>query len=200
MTPFEVYCCYLSLKNHFTKKSYDYFKYCGKIKTTIKSFNKRKDKYFFEKTSRQKTNIEILEYFVSSFVECSDPERLWIGEIIHSGETNYTNWKKRNQSLTYIFKNETEELLSENSLDAIFECKNGSHPIILKKFLSGKISIETLVIYHNIFLFGNTFDNKLLDPVWESVSLKIQKYSPFLNISTGEYKKIIRDQVLTPEQ
>ena len=72
MTPFEVYCCYLSLKNHFTKKSYDYFKYCGKIKTTIKSFNKRKDKYFFEKTSRQKTNIEILEYFVSSFVECSD--------------------------------------------------------------------------------------------------------------------------------
>jgi hypothetical protein len=125
---------------------------------------------------------------------------LWIGEIIHSGETNYTNWKKRNQSLTYIFKNETEELLSENSLDAIFECKNGSHPIILKKFLSGKISIETLVIYNSIFLFGNTFDKKLLDPVWESVSLKIQKYSPFLNISTGEYKKIIRDQVLTPEQ
>ena len=117
MTPFEVYCCYLSLKNHFTKKSYDYFKYCGKIKTTIKSFNKRKDKYFFEKTSRQKTNIEILEYFVSSFVECSDPERLWIGEIIHSGETNYTNWKKRNQSLNYIFKNETEELFSEYSLD-----------------------------------------------------------------------------------
>jgi len=200
MTPFEVYCCYLSLKNHFTKKSYDYFKYSGKTRTTIKSFNKRKDKYFFEKTSRQKNDNEILEYLVSNFIECSDPQRLWIGEIIHSGETNYTNWKKRNQSLTYIFKNETEELLSENSLDAIFECKNGSHPIILKKFLSGKISIETLVIYHSIFLFGNTFDNKLLDPVWESVSLKIQKYSPFLNISTGEYKKIIRDQVLTPEQ
>lgn len=200
MTPFEVYCCYLSLKSHFTKKSYDYFKYCGKINTTIKSFNKRKDKYFFEKTSRQKTNIEILEYFVSSFVECSDPERLWIGEIIHSGETNYTNWKKRNQSLNYIFKNETEELFSEYSLDKVFECKNGTHPIILKKFLSGKISIETLVIYDKIFLFGKKFNEVLLDPVWEMVGLKLKKYSPFLNISIDEYKKIIRDQVLTSKQ
>jgi len=94
MTPFEVYCCYLALKNHFTKKTYDYFKYHGKVRTTIQSFNKRKDKYFFEKTSRQKSDAEILEYFVSNFIECDDPQRLWIGSIIQSGDENYTNWKK----------------------------------------------------------------------------------------------------------
>ena len=86
------------------------------------------------------------------------------------------------------------------SLDKVFECKNGTHPIILKKFLSGKISIETLVIYDKIFLFGKKFNEVLLDPVWEMVGLKLEKYSPFLNISIDEYKKIIRDQVLTSKQ
>jgi hypothetical protein len=59
-------------------------------------------------------------------------------------------------------------------------------------FLSGKIYIETLVIWDKIFLFGNNFDKKLLDPVWETVSLKIRKYSPFLNINMLQYKKILR--------
>jgi hypothetical protein len=62
-------------------------------------------------------------------------------------------------------------------------------------FLSGKISIEILVIWDKIFLFRNNFDKKLLDPVWELVSLKIQKYSPFLNIDVEDYKKVLRNIV-----
>jgi len=197
MTPFEVYCCYLALKNHFTKDSYDYFKYGGKGRTTITAFHKRKDRYFFEKISRQKSKEEILEYFVSNFIECNDPQRLWVGAIIQSGETNYKNWKKRIESLRYQFTEEVTSIFSENDFNEIFICKNGTHPIILKNFLSGKISIETLVICDRIFLFGNNFDKKLLDPVWESVSLKIRKYNPFLNIDTNQFKKIIRDRVLT---
>jgi len=52
------------------------------------------------------------------------------------------------------------------------------------------------VIYDRIFLFGNTFDKKLLDPVWESVSMRIKKYSPFLNIDVPRYKKILQGIVL----
>ena len=62
-------------------------------------------------------------------------------------------------------------------------------------FLSGKINIEILVIWDKIFLFRNIFDKKLLDPVWELVSLKIQKYSPFLNIDVEDYKKVLRNIV-----
>jgi len=32
----------------------------------------------------------------------------------------------------------------------------------------------------------------LTDPVWETVSLKIKKYLPFLNIDVFHYKKILR--------
>ena len=95
---------------------------------------------------------------------------------------------KRQQSLTYIFKEQSEELFSGTKLENVFDCSKG-HPIVLKKFLSGKISIETLVIFDKIFLFGNSFDKKLLDPVWEMVSLKIKKYSPFVQINTLNYKK-----------
>ena len=59
MTPFDVYKTYLAFKNHFTKENYDYFKYCGKSRASLDSFHKRKDRYFFERTSRQKNDEEI---------------------------------------------------------------------------------------------------------------------------------------------
>ena len=40
------------------------------------------------------------------------------------------------------------------------------------------------------------WDKKLNDPVWETVSLKIKKYSPFLNIDVPRYKKILKEVVL----
>jgi hypothetical protein len=83
-------------------------------------------------------------------------------------------------------------LFSQIKLEDVLNCSKG-HPPILKKFLSGKISLETLVIYDKIFLFGNKFDKKLLDPVWETVSLKIKKYNPFINIDVFYYKKILRE-------
>ena len=33
------------------------------------------------------------------------------------------------------------------------------------------------------------------DPVWESVSLKIKKYIPFININVFQYKTILRELV-----
>ena len=191
VTPFETYQHYLSLKNHFTNPKYDFFKYGAKTRASVTSFNKRKDKYWFEKTSRKYSDKEVVDFLVSNFVATDSPGNLWIGEIINSGERTYAEWMKRQQSLTYLFKEQSSELFSENKLDDVFNCSKG-HPPVLKMFLGGKISLETLVIYDKIFLFGNTFDKKLLDPVWESVSLKLKKYSPFINIDVFNYRKILR--------
>ena len=194
MSPFEVYQSYLSLKSHFSNPKYDFFKYNKKVRATLTSFNKRSDKYWFEKTSRKYPDKEIVNFLVSNFVATDNPQNIWIGEIINSGERTYTEWMKRQQSLTYLFKEQSEELLSETKLEDAFSCSKG-HPPILKKFLGGKISPEVMVIYDKIFQFGNVFDTKLLDPVWETVSLKIRKYKPFLQIDVFNYKKILRDIV-----
>jgi len=191
VTPFETYQHYLSLKNHFTNPKYDFFKYGAKTRASMTSFNKRKDKYWFEKTSRKYSDKEVVDFLVSNFVSTDNPQNLWIGEIINSGERNYAEWMKRQQSLTYLFKEQSSELLSENELENLFDCSKG-HPKILKEFLSGRLSLETFVIFEKIFHFSKNFDKKLVDPVWETVSLKIKKYDPFINIDVFQFKKVLR--------
>ena len=195
MMPFDCYKTYLALKNHFTKDSYDYHKYCKKTRASLQSFYKRKDRFWFEKMSRQRDEKEVENFFVANFVSCNDPDTLWIGEIIKEGEDRYTQWQKKVQSLSYVFKEESESLFEENKFEDVFNCSKG-HPPLLKKFLIGKISIETLVIYNKIFLFGNKFDKKLKDPVWETVSRRIKKYEPFLHIDVLRYRKILKQLVL----
>lgn len=192
VTPFETYQHYLSLKNHFTNPKYDFFKYGAKTRASMTSFNKRKDKYWFEKTSRKYNDKEVVDFLVSNFVASDTPGNLWIGEIINSGERNYADWMRRQQSLTYLFKEQSNELFSETKLEDALNCSKG-HPPVLKKFLGGQLSLETLTIYEKIFHFSNVFDKKLADPVWETVSLKIKKYNPFLNIDMFNYKKILRE-------
>jgi hypothetical protein len=192
MSPFETYQTYLSVKSHFTNSKYDFFKYGGKSRATVTSFNKRKDKYWFEKTSRKYSDKEIVDFLVSNFVASDNPSNLWIGEIINSGERTYADWMRRQQSLTYLFKEQSNELFSEIKLEDALNCSKG-HPLVLKKFLGGQLSLETLTIYEKIFRFSNAFDKKLLDPVWETVSLKVKKYMPFLNIDVFQFKKILRE-------
>ena len=194
VTPFETYQTYLSMKSHFTNKKYDFIKYGGKSKATITSFNKRKDKYWFEKTSRKYSDQEITDFLLSNFVTTDNPKNLWIGEIINSGERIYADWTRRQQSLTYLFKEQSKELLSESKLEELFNCSKG-HPLILKRYLGGKISLETFAIFEKIFSFGKNFDDELQDPVWESVSLKLKKYLPFLNINVFQYKKFLRELI-----
>jgi len=195
MMPFDSYKCYLSLKNHFTKESYDYHKYCGKSRATVQSFYKRKDRFWFEKVVRQKTDQEVVDFFVANFVSCNEPQSLWIGEIMKEGETRYRNWQKRIQSLSYLFKEESQQLFSQHKFEEVFDCSK-SHPVLLKMFLSKKISLETMVIYDRIFQYGNNFDKKLKDPVWETIRMKIKKYSPFLNIDVFRYRKILKEVIL----
>ena len=192
VTPFETYQAYLGMKSHFTNPKYDFFRYGGKSRATMASFNKRKDKYWFEKTSRKYSDQEVIDFLLSNFVNATNPQNLWIGEIINSGERTYADWKMRQQSLTYMFTEQSEKLLLENDLEKVFSCSKG-HPLVLKKYLGGEVSLETLSILEKVFSFQSKFDKKLKDPVWETVSMKLKKYLPFLNINVFQFKKILRD-------
>ena len=193
MTPFDTYKQYLAFKHHFTKPKYDYFRYAGKSRASLDSFYKRKDRYFFEKTSRRYNDDEVKAFFLANFVETDNPDGLWIGTIIRSGEGSYKRWQNRQQSLYYQYTQQVSKLLDEYSLTDLFTCKG--HPPVLKSYLAGETSIETMAILDKILGYAKDFDKKLLDPVWERVSLKIKKYEPFLNIDVFKYKKYLREQV-----
>ena len=195
MMPFDAYRCYLSLKNHFTKDHYDYHKYRGKTRATVQAFYKRKDRFWFEKFARSKNDKEVEEFFVSNFIYSTDPATMWIGEMIKEGEGRYQEWKKKTQSLSYIFKEEVENVFEEQKVDDVFDCSKG-HPPILKSYLGGDTSLETMVICDIIFGYGKDFDKRLNDPVWETVSRKIKKYKPFININVPRYKKILKEVII----
>ena len=116
--------------------------------------------------------------------------------IIKNGEKTYTSWKKRIQSLAYTFTEEAHKLFDNQKVDDVFDCSKG-HPPILKSYLRGDTSLESMVIYDRILGYRTNFDKQISehDPVWGMVSMKIRKYTPFLNIDVFRYKKILKEIV-----
>ena len=194
--PFDVYKSYLGLKNHFTKQKYDFHRYGGKSRASLQSFYNRKDRFFFEKLSRQKDDKEVVEFFVANFTSCDDPQSLWIGEIVRNGEANYTEWKKRLQSLTYTFKTEVENVFTGKKFDDVFHIEGTKHPILVKEHLTKNISLETLIILNRILGFQKQYDKKLTDPVWQFLSMRINKYNSFIHIDVFKFKSILKEVII----
>ncbi len=194
MSPFDTYKQYLAYKNHFTKEKYDYHKYGGRSKAKVESFYKRKDRYFFEKMSRKYNDEQVKDFFLANFVATDNPEGVWIGNIIKTGEVVYKEWMKRQQSLFYNFKQGSEDMMDLYDYEEFFDASKG-HPPILKEHLGGKISVEEMCIYEKVFSFCKDYDKQLDDPVWKVVGLKIRKYLPFLDIDRDKYRNHLLKRV-----
>lgn len=195
MSPFECYSLFLALKQHFTKPKYDAIRYNWKVRASITAFHKRKDRYFFEKLSRKKNEEEVKNFYISNFVASTNPQSVYIPDLIKDGEDVYINWQKRVQSLSYNFKNEVSNLFTQDNFNDVFECKNAQHSILIKKYLQGSLSIETLVILEIILKYVSRYDKILDDPLWELLSLKITKYKSLLNIDIGKYLNILKETI-----
>ena len=196
MLPFDCYKTYIAMKSHFTKDSYDYQRYGNRLpRLKVTSFYKRKDRFFFEKMSRDFPDKEIEEFFIANFISGTDPASVYMADIIKNGRQTYKEWQKRNQSLSYTFKEDIENIFEKKKVDDVFDCRKG-HPPILKSYLGKKTTLETMVICDIILGYGKDFDKRLNDPVWETVSRKIKKYTPFLNINVSRYKKILKEVII----
>lgn len=189
MTPFETFKLYVSIRNHFNQKNYDYFLYNGKSRTSQESFEKRKDKMFFLKLSK---HDDVLGFLVSNFLENS---KTWIKELAYSenAEKIYNDWLKRKQSLTYQFKSDISKL--DDDFNHLFKVEQNQHPIILKSYMSGDISLETFCILLEVTKSKKYLDKSLeSDIIWEELSLKVKKYTPFIHYDKEKLRKICLDR------
>jgi hypothetical protein len=187
MNPFEAYMKYVAIKNHFTRADYDYFKYHGKVRAKAESFEKRKDRYFFEKLSK---HSDIENFLVANL---SHDSSLWVRQLVTGSDTEktYNEWLKRQQSLSYIFTQDIRKL--DEDFASNFK-SNKEHPKVLKLYLSGEICLETFCILLELTGKIPTWDeNMKYDIVWDELKTKIIKYSPFLNYEKKKYMKIILD-------
>lgn len=201
MTGYEVFQLFMGLKLHFTKNTYDYFKFNGKTKLNERSYYNRKDKYFFDKLAKKfKTKGEVLSFLVSNFII---KKNIWVGELFEQDcEQKHKDWKKTIESLSYCFTEDCSFILrsiieSDLSFDDIFVSKDNRHPILMRMVLQNKIKLESFVILNSILRFKNKFDVDLQDDyVWEELSMLIEKYEPFLPlIDKSKYKNALLNKV-----
>jgi hypothetical protein len=189
MTPFEAYQSYLAIKQHFTTQKYDAIKFKWKVRATADSFNKRRDKFFFEKLAKHEDPKQfLLANFVSN-------ENVWVREIAYteSAKRIYEDWQKKIQSLTYTIQNDLSKL--DEEFDENFKVNDNQHPKLLKLYLGKDITLETVVVLVDLVGCLSMWNKKLAnDPVWQNLSLKIRKYTPFLNYDKERIRKIILDK------
>lgn len=192
MSAFDVYLIYIAIKTHFTKKSYDYFRYGASAKASEEKFKQRNDVYFFEKLAKNlKNKEEVEQYFVSNFIVNSN---FYIKEM---SDKNYVDWKKKTQSISYLFDSDLDKiLLREPTLQSAMQCNGKIHSTLLKMYFADHIMLETLILINNAVKFTDRYDTILSeDPIWSRVSELIKRYGPFLQVDHEKVKKVIRSKI-----
>lgn len=197
MDEFSVYKMYIALKLHFTTDEYDVIASKGRVRASRQAFAKRKDLYSIKKISKTYTDEEVAHFLISNFVSGDR----WGGVFDSEAGQRYLEWKRRIESLSYIFKNDLDNLVNElesNNMkfEDAFSLSKTEHPYIIKMYLRKTITLETLVILEKIAPFVNLFDKELAkDIIWPDVSRLIKKYKPFLKFDSERYNGILRERL-----
>ena len=185
---FNAYVKFLALKKHFTTDNYDYFKYNGKVRENYETFMSRNDAYSFAKLAK-KDDVQglILSNLLIN-------KNIWVRDLLDSeGEARYMNWRKKIESLGYVFKSELAHLNDEYKRN--FISVDGQHPHVMTLLLQKKISLETFTILAFMANIFSYWSEKIVDKhVSFDIIDKSRKYKPFLEFDTNRFKTIVKER------
>ena len=198
MTGFQAYSLYNSIRLHFTQQGYNAFAYNFKSNVKMQSFERRKDRYFFERISKKFTNEKDLKMF---FADNIMAENMWIGEMEMESHTTRDTYR---QSMFYNFQRETK-LIRENAYkyNLTFDgvCKANSDKtdnLLLNLFMSQQISPETVAIIDHFVKFIKSLKSELNDPlgIVKGTLLTLEKYQQFIIPLIASDENKYRDQLI----
>ena len=172
---------YCAMKAHFSS-DYDFIDYKGKTKIKRDSFYKRKDRHFFVRLSKKyKTEEQIKNYFVSNFIKDKK------GYIANFNDENFESWKLKRQGFFELFELEMKPLVE--AFEDLFTVTNGQHPKLMREFLGGRVSLETLIILDDLVYFDVNWNRELEDDIiWIDLRNLMDNYERFLTIDQEQYK------------
>lgn len=193
ITGYETFSLYHAIKLHFSTDSYDFFKYGGKSKISVDSFENRKDKYYFYKLSRRlQSKDDLVDFLVANFVQ---DDNCWVGNLLDDqSEILYRQRQKVKQSLSYTFQNDCEKLFDDvSNPNDVLQSEDGDYPKLLTMTLQKEIELETLCILNGVLKFIPMWNKKITDTIrWPDYKRKIEKYSPFLNYDATKFKILLK--------
>lgn len=160
MTGYQTYQIYQSLKLHFTT-DYDAVKYNYKTAVRQDTFERRKDRYFFEKLSRRFNKEKLINYFTANLIR--NPQA-WIGDMT---EEIYNDYIARYDKLTYMVTQDMK-LMAEKGYsfnDICSTSDNNSTNPLLESLRADEIHLESVVLVDILVNFLKKLRRDLNDPL-----------------------------------
>jgi hypothetical protein len=121
-------------------------------------------------------------------------KNIWVRDLLDSeGEARYMNWRKKIESLGYVFKSELAHLNDEYKRN--FISVDGQHPYVMTLLLQKKISLETFTILTFMANIFSYWSEKIVDKhISFDIIDKSRKYKPFLEFDTNRFKAIVKER------
>jgi hypothetical protein len=192
MTGYEAFSIYNALKLHFSQQSYDYFKYNGKSRISVSSFENRKDKYHFYKLSRKYKEDEYINFLVANFIL---NDKTWAGDLLKDeAEANYLRRMKYMQSMSYSFDNDCSLIFEDlNDPNEVLKVEDGEYPVLLMMAFRKEIQPETLVILNALLNFFPVWERQISDTIrWPDYRMKMLKYTAFVPFDSVKYRLMLK--------
>ena len=191
LNPFAAYRMYMATKLHFSSDKYNMLEQGGRVNTNEAAFKKRRGvELAITRLAKKYPMEDFVQYIMANILAGDKNGGLFGGD----GEDRYAAWKKKIQSLSYFYKQDLVKLREQDvgaGLSPIWTSLNGQHPLILREYLAGTVTIETLVILEQLYKYCDTLDEALsYDPLWKETGKLIRKYIPFLAIDKEQYEQI----------
>lgn len=183
MTPAEAYMDFIAIVRHFTS-DYDYFRYGGKLRLKRETFDKRPDRWMFEKLARRHDARWVI---ISSVLV----GKKWIGDMITDEAVERAlETQKRVQSLAYTMRSEFDYLMP--MFDDNLVCPPNTHPHLVKQYMAGRVSLETLAAIVDVTgCHQHWLDQG--DRTLTTLVRFVMKYIPFIQIDRERIRRLLVD-------
>lgn len=193
--PFDIFVMFKALKLHFTNEKYDYFLYNGQVRTSPKDFDNSNERFYFLSLLKKYNIQDIQDYLVCNVY--LNP-KIFSGDLLsEQSQNNFFEFKKRKQSISYIFKNDLKKICEKNSFIETLQIKNGNEPIILDLFYQKDITTETFLIIDKFIGIIDIFSNKLNDKIyWPTIAFKLKRLQSFIVFDYNKIKEIFKNEAL----
>lgn len=181
MDGYKAYQYYMAVKLHFTKDSFDVFNN-PKVRCSYDTFDKRRDKSFFNSLARKyPKDHELIQYYVSNFAYGHK-------EVVYEEDESkqcFFEWNKRKESITKVLDDDINTIIlyaDKNRLNKnqVLEFTNGEPPCILSLYLGNHISVESLRIIDDYMYLIDTWKQYSFISLWQDEIRRLYKLKRFV--------------------
>ena len=190
MDGFKAYKIFMATKLHFTTEKYDVFEKEGRVTGSRSTFEKRNDRFLFEKLSNKfKSEQDLAHFFVANFAYGNR-------NVIYSEESDsfYREWTRRKESRTQIFKQDLDTIenhvwVNKIQPSELFSIESGA-PELLKLYLGGHVTLESMVIINEFENFLQSWEPLIM--MWHDAFLIIRKAKRFVRFDQDKLQSIYK--------